>query len=100
MTPATEKKIEIPAKTQVVSRKVKVTEENMQWRPVLCETNMSTNLITDIQRALKQAGHNPGSIDGVIGRQTMVAVDSYQRANGLSRGGLTLRTLEKLGVKI
>ena len=100
VTPAKEKKIEIPAKTQVVSRKVKVTEEIMQWRPVLCETNMSTNLITDIQRALKQAGHNPGSIDGVIGNQTMVAVDSYQRANGLPRGGLTLRTLEKLGVKI
>ncbi len=100
VTPATEKKIEIPAKTQVVSRKVKVTEENMQWRPVLCETNMSGTTITDIQNALKKAGHNPGPIDGVIGNQTMVAVEEFQRANGLPRGGLTLRTLEKLGVKI
>ncbi len=100
VTPATEKKIEIPAKTQVVSKKVKVKEENMQWRPVLCETNMSGTTITDIQRALKKAGHDPGPIDGVIGNQTLVAVDAFQRANGLPRGGLTIQTLKKLGVKI
>jgi hypothetical protein len=99
-SPATEKKIEIPAKTQLVSKKVKVTEESMQWRPVLCETNMTGTTITDIQRALSKAGHNPGAIDGVIGRQTMVAVDAFQRANGLPRGGLTMQTLSKLGIKL
>jgi len=97
---AIEETIEIPAETQVVSRKVKVTEESMQWRAVLCETNMNGTLIANIQRALKKSGHNPGSIDGVIGRATMVAVDAFQRANGLPRGGLTLRTLEKLGIRI
>jgi len=61
---------------------------------------MNGSTITDIQRALQKAGHNPGPIDGVIGRQTMVAVDSFQRANGLPRGGLTMKTLAKLGVKI
>jgi|GEM_PF-166402 len=99
-SPATEKKIEIPAKTQVVSKKVKVTEESMQWRPVLCETNMTGTTITDIQRALKKAGHNPGPIDGVVGRETMVAVDSFQRANGLPRGGITMQTLSKLGINL
>lgn len=99
-SPATEKKIEIPAKTQVVSKKVKVTGESMAWQPVLCETNMTGTTITDIQRALKKAGHNPGTIDGVIGRDTMVAVDSFQRANGLPRGGLTMQTLAKLGIKL
>jgi hypothetical protein len=100
VSPAIEKKIEIPAKTQMVSKKVKVTKEEMQWRPVLCETNMTGTTITDIQRALKKAGYNPGTIDGKIGRQTMVAVDSFQRANGLPRGGLTMQTLEKLGIKL
>ncbi|MCZ6565013.1 MAG: peptidoglycan-binding domain-containing protein [Gammaproteobacteria bacterium] len=100
VSPAIEKKIEIPAKTQVVSREIKVTEESMQWRPILCETNMNSTLITDIQRALKKSGHNPGPIDGVIGHATMVAVDSFQLKNGLPRGGLTLRTLEKLGIRI
>lgn len=97
---AKEKKTDIPAKTQVVSRNVKVKEETMQWRPVLCETNMSPELITQIQTALKKAGHNPGGVDGKIGQQTMVAVDEYQRKNGLPRGGLTLQTIEKLGIKI
>jgi len=99
-SPATEKKIEIPAKTQVVSKKIKISEESMRWQSVLCETNMSGTKITDIQRALQRAGHNPGPIDGVIGRQTLVAVEAFQRKNNLPRGGLTLQTLEKLGVKI
>ena len=99
-SPATEKKIEIPAKTEVVSRNVKVKEEAMQWRAVLCETNMSPELITKIQSALKKAGLNPGAVDGKIGNQTMVAVDAYQRKNGLPRGGLTLQTIEKLGIQI
>ena len=100
VTAAQEKKIEIPAKTEVITKKVKVNEETLQWRPVLCETNMSGTTITDIQRALKKAGHDPGAIDGVIGNGTMAAVEAFQRANGLPRGGLTIRTLEKLGVKI
>ena len=98
--PAAEKKIEIPAKTQVVTKKIKIAEESMQWRSVLCETNMSGTKITDIQRALKKAGYNPGAIDGVIGKQTLVAVEEFQRKNNLPRGGLTIQTLEKLGVKI
>ena len=99
ITPAQEKKIEIPAKTENISKKIRVSEETMQWRPVLCETNMSDTTITDIQRALKKAGYDPGPIDGLIGNQTLVAVESFQKANGLPRG-LTLQTLEKLGVKI
>ncbi len=99
-SPATEKKIEIPAKTEVVTRNVKVKEEAMQWRGVLCETNMSPELITKIQSALKKAGLNPGAVDGKIGNQTMVAVDAYQRKNGLPRGGLTLQTIEKLGIQV
>ena len=100
VTAAKEKKIEIPAKTEIISKKVKVSEETMQWRPVLCETNMSDTTISDIQQALKKAGYNPGPVDGLIGHQTLVAVEQFQRANGLPRGGLTLQTLEKLGVKI
>ena len=68
----------------------------MQWQPVLCETNMSGTKITDIQRALQKAGHNPGPIDGVIGKQTMVAVDAFQRKHGLSRGGLNIGNIGKI----
>ena len=98
--PAEQKRIDIPAVVETVPKRVKVTDERMEWRSVLCETNMTKDIMTDLQRALKAAGFNPGPIDGSIGAQTMRAVDDYQRAKGLERGGLTLSTLESLGVKI
>lgn len=98
--PAEQKRIEIPAVVETVAKKVKVSDERLEWRSVLCETNMTPRIMTDLQEALKAAGFNPGPIDGKIGAQTLRAVDDYQRAKGMERGGLTLSTLEALGVKI
>jgi len=96
----TQKRVEIPAVIETVAKKVKVAEERREWRSVLCETNMTPVVLTELQKALQAAGFDPGPIDGSIGAQTMRAVDDYQRAKGLERGGLTLSTLESLGVKI
>ncbi|MBT8062582.1 MAG: peptidoglycan-binding protein, partial [Gammaproteobacteria bacterium] len=67
---------------------------------ILCETNASPTLITDLQRALNAAGYEAGPVDGVLGKSTMNAVNAYQRANGLSSGQLTIETLKKLGVDV
>lgn len=40
-----------------------------------------------IQVALKNAGYNPGSIDGRMGRQTKDAIKAFQRANNLVADG-------------
>ena len=40
-----------------------------------------------IQIALSNAGYNPGSIDGKMGRQTREAVRAFQRANNLAVDG-------------
>jgi len=56
--------------------------------------------VTRVQQKLREAGYNPGSIDGVIGGGTLRAVDNYQREKSLPRGGLTIRTLDALGVKL
>jgi hypothetical protein len=98
--PAEQTKIEIPAVVESVSKRVKVADERLEWRSVLCETNMTAEIMTELQKALQAAGFNPGPIDGSIGAQTMRAVDEYQRAKGMERGGLTLTTLKALGVKI
>ncbi|MBT8428865.1 MAG: peptidoglycan-binding protein, partial [Gammaproteobacteria bacterium] len=100
VSPPTQKRIDIPAVIETVAKKVKVADERREWRSVLCETNMTPGVLTDLQKALKAAGFNPGPIDGSIGAQTMRAVDEYQRAKGMERGGLTLSTLQALGVKI
>ena len=100
VTPAAEKRIEIPQQTKVVTQRQKVSDERLAWRSVLCETNATPGMVTDIQRALKTAGHDPGTIDGVIGRDTLAAIDSYQVQKGLARGGLTKSTLDSLGIQL
>ncbi|WP_031434623.1 NlpC/P60 family protein [Methylomarinum vadi] len=42
----------------------------------------------DIQQALKDAGFDPGPIDGVRGRNTIKAIKQFQAANGLAVDGL------------
>ena len=100
VTPAQEKRIAIPKETKIVTQRQKISEEKLAWRSVLCETNATPGMVTDIQRALKTAGHDPGPIDGVIGRQTLAAIDQYQVKKGLARGGLTKTTLDSLGVQL
>ncbi|MCM8779799.1 MAG: peptidoglycan-binding protein [Candidatus Omnitrophica bacterium] len=41
----------------------------------------------DIQLALKNAGFDPGKIDGKMGRQTIDAIKGFQKANGLTADG-------------
>jgi hypothetical protein len=97
---ARSEKIGIPAEYQTVTRRVKVSDGYMEWKSVLCETNITTDVTRSIQSALKEAGHFPGPIDGVIGRRTMTAVRAYQTQNNLPRGGLTMETLKALKVNI
>ena len=35
--------------------------------------------MNSIKRALYRGGYNPGPIDGIIGRQTMAAVNAFQK---------------------
>lgn len=40
-----------------------------------------------IQIALKNAGYNPGPIDGKLGRQTVEAIKAFQKSNNLAADG-------------
>ena len=73
----------------------------MEWRSILCETNMTTSTIGDIQRALMQRDYNPGRVDGVIGSETMGAVNAFQRDNGLPTDKyINMETIKALGVDL
>ena len=100
VAPPSEKRIPVPAKHQVVPKRSKVSAARLQWRPVLCQTNTTRELVLKIQGALQKAGLNPGPIDGSLGNATMRAIDAYQREHKLPHGGLTLQTIEKLGIKV
>lgn len=98
--PASERRIAIPAEYSTVSKQIKVGDGRIEWRPILCETNATADVIADIQKALMNRGHNPGRFDGVLGQETMSAVDSFQRANGLVTGQLTMETVNALDVSL
>ena len=95
-TPATTRNVDIPAEYRTVTTRTMVEASRLEWRPVLCETNMDGTTIRGIQQALKRHGHDPGPIDGIYGSQTQAAVNSFQKAKGLATGGLTLATVEAL----
>jgi len=43
--------------------------------------------VKHIQIALKNAGYNPGSIDGRMGKETRIAIKAFQKANKLKADG-------------
>ena len=54
--------------------------------------------IEKAQKTLKQQGHDPGTVDGVMGPQTVTALRAYQKQQGLDvTGRLDAATLAKLG---
>ncbi|MDH3211987.1 MAG: peptidoglycan-binding protein [Myxococcales bacterium] len=98
--PARSKRIAIPEEYATINRSVKAADSRMEWRPILCETNATPQLVRSLQQSLQAAGHNPGPIDGTIGPRTLGAVKSFQRAKGLPAGGVTIATLDALGVQV
>ncbi len=99
LSPASETRVPIPARTKTVTRQVQIEPSRLEWRQILCETNTTPKLITSIQRALKREGYDPGPIDGVIGQDTLDAIEEFQLKKNLDRGGLTYETLKELKVQ-
>ncbi|WP_206064565.1 peptidoglycan-binding domain-containing protein [Neptunomonas sp. XY-337] len=83
VSPAQEKRIEIPAEYATVSRSKLKADGFMEWRSILCETNMTPRTVMNIQRALKAKGFNPGAVDGIVGSSTVRAINDFQRKNNL-----------------
>jgi peptidoglycan hydrolase-like protein with peptidoglycan-binding domain len=67
----------------------------------LTATQVSAQAAADVERAqktLKEMGHDPGPIDGVMGAQTSAALKAYQKKNGLDvTGQLDAATAARLG---
>ena len=97
---AKEIKTPIKAEYKMVEKKIKVTDATQGWERILCQTNMNKEVILKIQTALNKKNYNPGKMDGVMGRDTRVALDKYQRDNSLATGGITYETLNALNIEL
>ena len=77
--------------------KVRVTDEQRRWEEILCEDSMTECRIIEVQRALYLGGYEPGPIDGIVGQQTMAAVNAFQKDFNLTVANhLTVETVEAL----
>ena len=55
--------------------------------------------VTQIQTKLKRWGYYNGNIDGIYGSQTVAAVKSFQKKNGLTVDGIAgTKTLQAMGI--
>ncbi len=98
---ASENRIEIPATYKTVAHQELVSDGFMQWRSILCETNTTPGRITRIQQALADKGYSPGPIDGVVGAQTILAMNEFQKAENLPVDKyLNVETVKALGVTV
>jgi|GEM_PF-3074001 len=80
-------------KAQTLASLQYVEEETIGWFALTLED------IVALQQALKDAGYNPGPIDGERGPLTESALAAYQTANDLPPGPPDQKALEALGVR-
>lgn len=92
--------VPVPAEYRTITKQVMVSEGGIGWQRVLCETNLSKDVVKALQEALAAQGFDPGPADGVLGPRTQAALQKYQTANQLAVGGITLEALERLGVRV
>ena len=91
-------KTPIPAVTKQVKKNKKVANSHLEWRRILCQTNMTENALKQIQSALIARGYDAGKPDGKIGKKTRDALAKFQKDNGLATGGITYETLSALKI--
>ena len=94
---STTRSTSIPATYKTVETTVKVDDGYLEWAPVLCETNVTGDIVRQLQQALNDKDYNAGPVDGVYGWKTTNAVRKYQSDNELAgEGQLTIALVEKL----
>lgn len=90
--------VEAPAVYQSRSRQAIVQERQVVRTEVLCDDQMTPELIANLQRALAVRGYYTGSVTGDYDAATQAAVKSYQNRQGMPSTVLSLATARDLGL--
>ncbi len=90
----------MPAQFETVTRMEIVEDERLEWRRILCDTNVTPAVIMQIQRALIEKGYDAGPVDGRVGQKTLRAINQFQVDNNLASRGMTYEMIDSLGVKL
>jgi len=102
-TVAVTKPIEVPTTEnfpvlyQTVKERVKVSDDHYQSMEVLCQSELTDCRIKEVQRSLFKGGYYSGPIDGIIGKQTQLALNNFQKDFDLTvTNQLTVETIRSL----
>ncbi|WP_428310765.1 peptidoglycan-binding domain-containing protein [Hydrocarboniphaga sp.] len=98
--PARQIRIPTPPVYEDVVRVIEVAPARNQWVSVVCDTNATPQLLRRVQQALASEGFNPGATDGRWNSRSGQALRAYQDSKGLTQGGLTVETLQALGLTL
>lgn len=79
------RRVPVNTGTRRITERERVDDGGYRWQEIPCEdqSRESGNRVTDLQRALRREGYDPGPIDGIFGQQTRRAANAYQRDRGL-----------------
>jgi hypothetical protein len=97
---AAEVRTPVEAEYKMLDKRKKVAASSIAWQRILCQTNMTKDVIKKIQTGLNEKSYKVGKPDGILGRGTRNALARYQKDNGLSTGGITYETLGSLNIEL
>lgn len=102
VSPVKEVRNEIPAVYDQVAKRTKISDEELVWSEVLCDVNVTRDVVTQLQNRLKNAGYYRNAIDGIWGPDTQRGIIGYSKAKGLPSGSnyIPLETAKALGVSL
>jgi peptidoglycan hydrolase-like protein with peptidoglycan-binding domain len=84
--PASSAEIVVPAEYKTVSKQVQTNKESLEWREVLCDVNMTRELVTELQRKLRKEGYFDSPVDGIYQQLTQNSVNRFAQNSGLPFG--------------
>jgi hypothetical protein len=102
VSPATVEVSEVPAEYRTITKRQLVKPGGFtEWREVVCDTDITSDLVRRVQSALISRGYDvgPAGADNDMGPGTKVALVKFQKDNGLPVGQLDFETLRALGIK-
>lgn len=100
VTEAKEVRTPVEAEYKMLEKRKKVADSQLKWQRILCQTNMTKEVIKKIQTALNEKSYHTGKPDGLLGRGTRNALERFQKDNNLATGGITYETLGALNIEL
>ena len=99
IVPARTEWYRVPATYSDREREVLVSGDALVRAEVLCDEQATRALVAQMQSALVERGYMI-QVDGIYGPETQGAMERYQHDHGLSRGYMTVETVNALDVKV